>query len=400
MDTFDLEKSTEQAWVEFQAKLADHLGEMGDDALLLLEVEGGEDQEGAAPYVQFCRWDDELRCEAVSNAYLAAVYALTPKDAVFLRELGFSFPTWEPGEEPDAGSSNFWLDAVVDDADRVAVTAVRALRHVYGVAHPALLAGHPFQPEPVAEIVSAPAAPSLLYPDGPADLDAFVEAVLTPRFGHPPARDDDGDIPIQVGTAVVYLRVHQEAAVVTLFAELVVDVRDERAARREVERLNAEHLDVKFALRGDCIRCSRDLDAWPLPASHLEARVTRMCELVDGLDQQVAAKVSGQVFNPQKEDVDDVPVQPPAASDEPGWARVDAARMRDLCRRDPAELLELVARARQERSMWASELRSAQRYDAPWAEACRARHQQAERRYRRLRHALRTVMTESTREVG
>ena len=90
---------------------------MAEDEILLLEVDGGEDQEGAAPYVQLCRWDDEVRCEAVSNAYLAAPYELDGRALPRWAYWGSTYPSYEPGEEEDTGSSNFWLDVAADEAD-------------------------------------------------------------------------------------------------------------------------------------------------------------------------------------------------------------------------------------------------------------------------------------------
>src|SRR3954454_2742151 len=71
---FDLERSTAEAWRRFQARLGDHLAEMEQDDLLLVEAESTVDEAdaGAAPYVQVCAWGDHmLRGEVVSNTYLA-----------------------------------------------------------------------------------------------------------------------------------------------------------------------------------------------------------------------------------------------------------------------------------------------------------------------------------------
>lgn len=48
-------------------------------------------------------------------------------------------PTYAPDDDPDRGSTTFYLDVGRNHEDRLAVLSVRALRDVFGVAHPAFL---------------------------------------------------------------------------------------------------------------------------------------------------------------------------------------------------------------------------------------------------------------------
>src|SRR4051812_27735465 len=96
---FDLDRSTSREWRRFQARLADHLADMVEDDLLILETESvlrdGEDVPGASPYVQFCAWgEDMMRCEAVSNHYLAPRHRLAQAAEEALVALGFASPTY------------------------------------------------------------------------------------------------------------------------------------------------------------------------------------------------------------------------------------------------------------------------------------------------------------------
>lgn len=144
------------AWLRFRTRLADALAGFGDGDVLVIEVETGipaEELEGAAPYVQFLCWDDgaALRAEVASNHYLDDRRALTPESVAALVGLG-----WAPATAEDR---NFHAFGELRDADRLADLAVRTLREVHGVPHPAFLEaeGLELAPEPA----SPPADPAL-----------------------------------------------------------------------------------------------------------------------------------------------------------------------------------------------------------------------------------------------
>ena len=87
------------AWSAFRGRLADHVAAMQDDDLILIEAESavGDEDEGAAPYVQFCAWGEDLvRCELSSNAYLAQAHQLDDEQVAALVALGWSLPTYGP----------------------------------------------------------------------------------------------------------------------------------------------------------------------------------------------------------------------------------------------------------------------------------------------------------------
>lgn len=303
-DSTELDSSTAKAWTRFQARLADHLHEMEEDDLLLLEVESSlEDDDGAAPYVQFCAWGaDQLRCEAVSNGYLGEVHRLGSSDTDALQRLGFAPPTHEPHGEADEGSANFWVDADVDEADRLAVMAVRALRDVYGVMHPAFLDGLPDDEVAVIEQGDSPLgepdlsgdseeAPAVYPVDGPEHLEFLVDLVLKPVLGHEPVHDDDGDIPIDCGDVVVFVRVLKDKPIIRLFACVASGIGDRERARFEVEVLNRDRLFFKFALHDDAILMQTDIVAWPFAPAHVRDLLDHMCRSVDQIHGDLAARL-------------------------------------------------------------------------------------------------------------
>jgi len=44
---FDLDRSTARAWSKFQARLADHVADMEDDDILVVEAESAVDEDAA-----------------------------------------------------------------------------------------------------------------------------------------------------------------------------------------------------------------------------------------------------------------------------------------------------------------------------------------------------------------
>lgn len=314
-DGFEVDRSTAEAWVRFQARLGDRLAAMADGDVLVVEaMVADEDEPGAAPYVQFCAWGDGmLRGEVASNHVLMEPRELDEEGERALAELGYGAPTYGPGDDADAGSLNFHADLPQSAADRLAVMSVRALRDVFGVAHPALLTGDlsGLAEEPAAPV--EPAAvdrtdePVAAYPHGGHEqLTALVDRALTPYFGHEPRHDDDGDIPVDLGDTVLFVRVHETAPVVELFACLATAVQDLERAAFEINVLNRDVRFVKFRLVGDSILADLQLPAWPFAPEHLRAMLALMTETVQQVESDLVARVCGKLLAVDDESADAV----------------------------------------------------------------------------------------------
>ncbi|HEY0775628.1 MAG TPA: hypothetical protein VGD51_16200, partial [Nocardioidaceae bacterium] len=220
---FDLDGATARAWSSFQARLADHLAEMGDEVLVVDALVADEEAEGATPYVQFAGFGEGamVRGEVSSNSYLVEDHRLDPEAESAIAALGFHRPTAAAGEAEGEGSANFFVDVPVLEADRLAVMAVRALRDVFGVAHPAFLSASGLEVDPdVPSVPSEPAIeldePASVMPESAEHLRELVDLALTPLFGAEPEHDEDGDIPVPWGSSLVYVRVDEDAPVVEL----------------------------------------------------------------------------------------------------------------------------------------------------------------------------------------
>ena len=361
-ETFD--SSTATAWTQFQARLADHLLEMEEDDLLMLEAETTGHDGGAAPYVQFCAWGPgQLRCEAVSNGYLAAEHRLDQAEETLLLELGFEAPTYEPDAEPDAqsdgGSANFWVDTAQEEADRLAVMAVRALRDVYGAAHPAFLSGLPAEVVAIDDAVTVePAvqpddeAPAVYPLDGPDQLQSLVDRTLTPVIGHEPVHDDDGDIPFDCGDVVVFVRVLRDKPALRLFACVASGIEDRRRAAFEVQVLNRDTLFFTFLLLGDAIVMQADVLAWPFAPAHLRDLLDHMCRNVGQIHDDLTERLGLDEDEGDSEAVD-VEQHPAMATlleleaDEPGY--VDPLLAAAICDHDRDLILAFLSWTRAQR---------------------------------------------------
>ncbi len=313
---FDLDRSTARAWSQFQARLADHVAAMTDDDVLIVEADAGgnDDDTGVAPYVQFVAWgDDRIRCEVSSNEHLAARYALDAEATATLQSLGWSFPDSHADDESDTASSNFHLDSERGSADKLAVMAVKALRGVFGVAHPAFLSARNLGagavtpdlgiPSPMVESAVQIHEPLAVVPDDVDHLRTLVDEALEPVFGHGPNHDSDGDIPVVAGSALLFVRVLEDAPAVEMFSTVVRGVSNLDEAAVAVGEFNNGIRLIKFLLVDDVIIAVAHVPAMPFAPQQLRSVLDYMSRIADGIDDGLAARVGGRpVFQDQPGD--------------------------------------------------------------------------------------------------
>jgi hypothetical protein len=226
--------------------------------------------------------------------------------------MGWSEPAYDEDGDAVPGEENFHLDAPQREADRVAVMAVRALREVFACPHPTFLSadGLERRPEtPAAGTQPAEGEAEVTYPDDLDHLQSLVAAALEVMFEEPAVHDEDGDLPINCGQSRVFVRVLPEQPTVEVFADIVIDVRDQSEAAIEVARRNLQSADHQFVVRGHRVVMRTSLVAWPFSPTQLRVVVGRFCREVDEIAEEVAAKVGGRRFlepapeSPADEDV-------------------------------------------------------------------------------------------------
>jgi len=294
---FDLDRSTAQAWAEFENRLSEVISVIDDSADMRISAATGSDDEHG-PFVSFTApRRDVVRCEAASNAVLDDAHQLGAGQLAEMESLG-----WEPpASAGPVRTPNFWVEDQQEHSDRLSGLTVSALRDVYGVPHPVFLS-----PDQLAEILQPRPAPIeddpeldsddviAVMPRGREHLDQLVEAELTDMFGHPPLRDAEGDIAIRVGSTMIFLRTSPDGREIAVFATVVHDVEGRSRATEVLNDLNADARWVKFQLVRDRVFVTLSVDARPFVPAHLHHAVRTMSEVADGIDNDLAVKLRGR----------------------------------------------------------------------------------------------------------
>jgi hypothetical protein len=306
-DDFDLDRSTEQAWVDFAARLAEVLSMM--DATEPLTVSTHDAYEDLAGYVKFVAPSrDRLLALVPSNALLPDQNDLTDLQAEQLLGLG-----WEP-PDPAAGdetSSHYWAAGTQARSDQLAARAVLALRDVFGVHHPVFLAADVLaeilQAGPIEDDIDVALQPSAdlvpvqviddfaaIQPANAAHLSHLVETVLARMPEITPMRDAEGDLAIRVGSAMVFVRVPADALEVLVFAPVVHDVEGRSRATELLNDINSHARWVRFALLRDRVFVTMSILARPFVAAHLRQAIAEVCKVADGVDDLLAQSLHGR----------------------------------------------------------------------------------------------------------
>lgn len=429
----DVDAQADHAWRAFRGRLADHVAGLEDGEVLVVETDPADD-EGTEPYVQFLGLGDGLlRAEVSSNVWLRAERRLDAAAEARLVELGWAAPLSD-----EVGlDENFYLDAGTREADRVAELAVVALREVFGVPHPVFLTADGLEREPGQPVPDdgPPAGDELPLAVQPRDRDElvdWVDRVLTPVFGHPPRHDEDDDIPVNAGTAALFVRVRDDMPAVQIFCRLVGGVRDPEAAVHEVNLLNAEHRFVDFALVDDAVMADVHVLAMPLAPAHLRDMLEVMCGVADRVGPVLARRVGGEVaftarttadeedpledllvehdddgpdWNASLPPIESLPA-PPAMEvlrhleiDRPGSVTAEVAAT--VCDWDRDTLLELLDWNDAEECRWRHEVEVARRQDdEDEADVCEMLRSEAAEALRLLRRALRLQVDRQLRHGG
>jgi hypothetical protein len=298
---FVLERSVDRAWEQFESWLADVLANIADGDVLTVsrEADAHDGARSQEPFVQFCAVGDGLvRGEASSNRLLDRQHWLSDQQAAEMTYIGYELPSTPAQALARSGSTNFSVDLTRDDSAQLAAMAVRALREVFGVLHPAFLsfrgdARSPFGGLAAAALDTMPAsalpltsegvpvsgtlarewalaeAGPVAMPESATHLRQLIEQALVPMLGRRPLVDEDGDFVVSCSGSLVFIRVVESAPVISVFSQLVRGVADLEAAIQDVAELNSSVEMVKFVLVDDRIVAGCTLPASPFVGEHL-----------------------------------------------------------------------------------------------------------------------------------
>lgn len=306
------------AWERLADALAHALDRFDENQYLVLRVDT-ENPAFDAPtipyFVQFAHQGPAgLRIEAVSRAFLDEYGELDPDRETQLDAMGWHAPTGTP-EESDTpakdpeGSPNYfreWHRPV--PWFEVAEFACATLRDVYGVPHPAKLAYEAFDASgtriliPTLElntspVTSRPPAEALRFGSYEDFRAAVLDTLAAITDGDELHVDEDGDIPIVRGSAVVFVRIVESPNCIHLFAPLLSDVTTTDGLVDELNQLNTRILFARLTWNGETVVARMSLFGDPFAPQHLADALQIMTELADSLDSDLQEQFGGRTFD-------------------------------------------------------------------------------------------------------
>ncbi len=303
-DAFDLDAVVDSAWSTFQLTLSEQLVAFRAEQILVINVPSALSDEslvGAAPFVQFAaNGEDQIRAEVSSNAFLDPHYRLSPEQERRLTAIGWEAPTFGRDDEPDAGSANFYFDGPTSRAELLASMTVETVRSVFDVPHPSFLesaeVGGPTRVSQDAGPEQRRTPDGLVSPDTAEEFRALVDAVLEDELGETPQHDENGDVPIRLGSAIVFVRTSADDPIVELFSPVLVNVEGSALALERLNRLNSELLFAKLTWSAGTVYATIQLWCYPFAAPLVIEALRTLLNLADEIDDQLVLELGGRRF--------------------------------------------------------------------------------------------------------
>ena len=387
---FDLDKRLTMAWGQMHARLTAALAGLENETTLSIQLPSAYDAAdlaGAIPYLQFMGYGDHgVRGEVSSNHVLDDKHKLSNEQGRALLELGWNAPASKP-DESDSDGPNFWIDADYPELGDLAEASVAAIRDVFGVPHPSFLEAFGLHRDTTADLLGHPRQASTAEEETAAETSAvdedeslaiepkdrdhlveLVDAALVPVVGGMPPHDDDGDIPIREGSAIVFVRVAEDGPYVELFSPILVGVRGSPLALERISQLNRWVRFVSFGWDAGTVHASLHLYCSPFVPKHLRHAVSVLTSVADRLDDELRLGLGGRPFFGSDDDTgtDEAVAEPTADEDLPealltlmqldanAEGAVTAEKAADICGRNRRDILDYIRIAEQQVIEWRS----------------------------------------------
>ena len=320
--TADLKAKVAAAWEDFARGLAAALRQLPPGVQLDLTLDPAASGTGDAVYeVAVSVQEDHLYGEAVGNATLPDGYRLDRAAIGNLVALG-----WSPPGVVEQSGNRFGLLAPPEAAESVATIVARTLRDVYGAPHPAfvtyvvsgtkkgaaaLLQGSLEGTVELPPLGSARPAPlennrrtsyELPPAPGPVDYDLLVDRVrhviaalqkVPPEALH---TDEDGDIGIRAGSAMVFVRVHRNPPLIDVYSPLLTEVEANERLYERLSQLTRRMPIGRLYYTEGTIWASVPVFGRDFAATHLVLAVQVMTALADELDDRLQKEFGGIRF--------------------------------------------------------------------------------------------------------
>jgi hypothetical protein len=249
----------------------------------------------------------DLRANAVSNSLLPPEHRLSRKSVGELVALG-----WSPPGVLAAGDERFGLRLPVGEAARMAAIVSRTLREGYGTPHPAFLM---YTVDPAADPASVPAlgaarqvaavpatgnSPAVLEMDlSGLSLPDKVATVIAAMLNTTPDAlpvDNEGDVGIRSGSAMVFVRVRDEPPLVDVFSPVLTGVKPNESLYVRLSELTHRMPIGRLYFSGETVWASVPVFGRDFQATHLMLAVQVMTGLADELDDRLHGEFGGKRF--------------------------------------------------------------------------------------------------------
>jgi hypothetical protein len=305
-ESMDLDSKVTGAWSEFGGALSTVLAGLAEASELSLTLDPTAAGLGEAVYqvsIQ-CLADGQLRAFAVGNHQLPPAHHLTRAAVAELIALG-----WAPPGLTEGSNERFGLQMPTAQANRLAAIVTRTLRDVYGTPHPAFLVYHAVGAD--SQHIDVPALGAArpeggdgLAARGEADLSVLplpqaVATVIAAMLKTTPENlpiDNDGDIGIRSGSAMVFVRVRDNPPLVDVFSPVLTEVQASEKLLVRLSELTHRMPIGRLYCAGDTVWASVPVFGRDFRASHLMLAVQVMTGLADELDDRLHGEFGGKRF--------------------------------------------------------------------------------------------------------
>jgi len=311
--TSDLTAKVQQAWRDFAGALAGALPALPPKAELYLTVDPTAYGTGDVVYSVGVRAveDGALSALAVGNSLLPEGYRLDRHAVAAMIELG-----WAPPGVIAGSREHFGQNAPGGQSERLAVIITRTLRDVYGAPHPAFVVYGARDGDDEPLTLNGPLGTARhestldmsetdldltdeAGDDSPLDLPDRVRTVVAALLKTTPEElslDQDGDIGIRSGSAMVFVKVRENPPLVDVFSPLLTDVDPtEQLFERLSDLTNRMPIGRLYCTNGT-VWASVPVMGRRFQATHLVLAIQVMTGLADELDDRLQGEFGGKRF--------------------------------------------------------------------------------------------------------
>jgi hypothetical protein len=311
----DLKVKVTEAWHEFARALAAVIPDLDKGSHVDITLDPTASGTGPALYEVTVQRNNEgqVGALAVSNASLPEGNRLDRNAVAEMIIIG-----WSPPGVVDGSDKDFGLVGSVQEAARIAVTVTKTLRDIYGAPHPAFLtyAAHDAAEADVtvAALGSARLKPASreglerlrLDEDGFAALEdpqmTLSERVMLVIAGMQRTTpdqlpvDSDGDIGIRAGSAMVFVRIRENPALVDVFSPILTDIEASERLYGRLSELTTKMPIGRLYFANKTVWASVPVFGRDFQPTHLMLAVQVMTGLADELDDRLHGDFGGRRF--------------------------------------------------------------------------------------------------------